>query len=377
MAQIAFVIRDITSKGGAQNVCLSAIEALKEDYEIDLFSIKEPESLSDMDGFHMKDTSETDIKKYNNFVRTVCLGIEHMGKSVGSRFGRLQHALIDRFVRLGDEYDVVLSFMNEVDVHRNTLCYVDAPNYRTVEDRDSNIEKIYQATCNIIGSPNIGHNSCDIMVNSEWTSQWIEQLYDINASVVYPPVDMSEYSNKSFNWDDREDGFLCVGRISKEKNIIRNIQIIDGLVKEGLDTHLHIIGPPGEEKYQRQISQLANKRQYVQYDGYLEKRELIDMMSEHKFLIHGMEKEHFGMVIAEAAASGMIPFVHNSGGCTEITRSELLEYNSIVDAVSKISDIMVDKDLQEKAKVNVTSNANDFDEKTFKRNIIKAVQDIL
>ena len=60
-------------------------------------------------------------------------------------------------------------------------------------------------------------------------------------------------------------------------------------------------------------------------------------MATHRYGIHGMREEHFGMAPAEMARAGCIVWVPRGGGQMEIVgREPVLMYDSEDDAVEKI-----------------------------------------
>ena len=62
------------------------------------------------------------------------------------------------------------------------------------------------------------------------------------------------------------------------------------------------------------------------------------LISTHRYGLHAMEAEPFGMAVAELLSGGCIPFVHDGGGQVEIVDHDpRLIYNSVADAAGKIS----------------------------------------
>jgi len=66
-------------------------------------------------------------------------------------------------------------------------------------------------------------------------------------------------------------------------------------------------------------------------------------MARHRYAIHGMVDEHFGMAVAEMARAGCIVFAHDSGGQREITADPRLLYADDDDAVAKIEAVLADE----------------------------------
>jgi hypothetical protein len=72
-------------------------------------------------------------------------------------------------------------------------------------------------------------------------------------------------------------------------------------------------------------------------------------MASHRYGIHGMREEHFGMAPAELARAGCLVWVPRGGGQMEIVANEPgLMYESDDDAVAKITRTLTDRGEQER-----------------------------
>src|SRR3954470_11962361 len=54
------------------------------------------------------------------------------------------------------------------------------------------------------------------LVNSNWTAGKLSECYAIGSTTLYPPVP-GEFP--AVPWAEREDGFVCIGRFSPEKEL--------------------------------------------------------------------------------------------------------------------------------------------------------------
>jgi len=66
------------------------------------------------------------------------------------------------------------------------------------------------------------------------------------------------------------------------------------------------------------LESLAAERPWVGLLHDLDRTEMAREVASHRFGIHTMENEHFGIAPAEFQRAGCIPFVHRSGGPVEI-----------------------------------------------------------
>src|SRR6185503_12252543 len=81
------------------------------------------------------------------------------------------------------------------------------------------------------------------LVNSDWSGNRVRAEYDMPTRTVYPPVG-GEFP--SIPWAERDEGFVCVGRISPEKRIERIIAILGEVRQMRPGVRLHVVGMPGD-----------------------------------------------------------------------------------------------------------------------------------
>src|SRR5262249_38798550 len=150
-------------------------------------------------------------------------------------------------------------------------------------------------------------------------------------------------------WQDREDGFVCIGRISPEKELEKIIAILAAVRGRGQKVHLHIIGSPDNPRYYRRILRLVRANaSWVFLNEGLSRDQLVRLISVHRYGIHGMREEHFGMAVAEMVRAGCIVFVPRGGGQVEIVRGEdRLLYKTPAEAITKIGRVMDNVDEQQ------------------------------
>jgi glycosyltransferase involved in cell wall biosynthesis len=193
------------------------------------------------------------------------------------------------------------------------------------------------------------------LVNSHWTGEAIRQGFRIQPVVLYPPV---PGDFPAVPWNERENGFVCIGRISSEKNYEEIIAILSQIRARGHAIHLHIVGQiSGQSEasiyFQRLMELIRANSEWVLFEENVSRSELAQLVTRHRYGIHGRRGEHFGIAVAEMVRGGCVVFVPNSGGQVEIVgEEERLRYDSIEEGVGKISrvldDAAVQRDLQDK-----------------------------
>lgn len=210
------------------------------------------------------------------------------------------------------------------------------------------------------------------LVNSQWTGKIFERIYQTPATVVYPPV---WQSYPAIPWSHRENGFVCVGRISPEKQLGRLIDILAAVRAAGELVHLHLVGTVGsarfEQEYYREIkAKTAACADWIFWEENSSRAQLITLLSGHRYGIHGMQEEHFGIAVAELVAAQAVVFAHNSGGPAEILKEfPELRFMEEEEAVSNILTVLRNAGLQESLFAKLATVANRFSADRFMQEI--------
>lgn len=215
------------------------------------------------------------------------------------------------------------------------------------------------------------------VANSDFTAKRFEEAHNIPTETIYPPVNIGKFETERVPWDQREDGFVTVGRLSPRKNQLKSIQAIEEMRNRGYDVHLHIVGDTDERytDFADEVLKKCEDTDYVTYEGRLSDKELVAILCEHKFGIHTTEHERFGIVIGEMVAAGMIPFVPNSGGQTEVV-GEIAEltYDDTDDLIGNFEKVYTDLRRQEHIREILMSSAERYSKGTFANNLHSLIE---
>jgi glycosyltransferase involved in cell wall biosynthesis len=149
-----------------------------------------------------------------------------------------------------------------------------------------------------------------IITNSENTRRRIKKYYDRNASVVYPPVDISK-----FRCDEYGDFWLSVNRIYPEKRIDLQFEVFRELPEE----RLVVVGGYAEGDHaSRYYAKLARDiPPNVELRGEVPEEDLLSLYARCKGLICTAVDEDFGLTPLEAMASGKPVVAVKEGGFQE------------------------------------------------------------
>ena len=139
------------------------------------------------------------------------------------------------------------------------------------------------------------------VANSDWSARLLRLGFGIEARTVYPPVS-TEFP--AIPWEQRQNGFVCIGRVMPEKRMDAVIRILEKVREAGHDIHLHILGALDDSPFGKKLQALAARRAWVALEGRTFGRKKRDLMAGHRFGINGRENEPFGIAPAELVKAG-------------------------------------------------------------------------
>ena len=256
-------------------------------------------------------------------------------------------SLLTRYTRqVSAGYDVLFGLFNETDYGRRGIQYIHYPTYlrprpevdlRWYHHPHSGLN-VYYACADLIAGFSLERMRRNVsLVNSDWTGKQVERFLGIKTRTLYPPVADPAPGRP---WQDRRNGFLAIGRISPEKDYERIMTILSRVRERVPDVTLTVIGTWDRHarRYRDRLFELARALgSWIEFRQNVSRDEIRALMAAHRYGIHGMREEHFGMAPAELARAGCIVWVPKGGGQMEIVdREPSLMYDSEDDAVEKI-----------------------------------------
>ena len=352
------VVIETTSRiplGGSEAVGFWTVAALQDDYEVAIIA---PERLS-VDGVNaffgtrIRQDVEVVVAPMPRWVRA-WPRLRLLAKHYLSRYCK----------RAADAFDLVISASSEMDLGRPGIQYVHFP-LALARPRGP-----VRAACHALGSRVSGHSQRTMaanwtLANSRWTAERTRAAYGIEAQVVYPPV---ADGVPDVPWEAREDGFVCLGRISPEKNLEGVIRILREVRRAFPRVHLHVVGEAHHPAYRRRLEAIvAAERGWVFMEGRRPRRELLRLVASHRYGIHGVREEHFGIGIAEMAKAGCLVFVPRGGGQVEIVGADDLAYDGEPDAVARIRRVLADPLRQASLRAALAERTRTFSAERFMR----------
>lgn len=144
-----------------------------------------------------------------------------------------------------------------------------------------------------------------IVANSENVRKRINKYIGLDAIVVYPPCDVSNYK-----WIDQEDYYLSTARIEKYKRV----ELIIEAFKEMPDKKLVVAS--GGSEYLR-LKKLSENKKNIVFTGWTDEKELKRIVGRSIATIYIPKDEDFGMSPVESMASGKPVIGVSEGGLLE------------------------------------------------------------
>ncbi|MEY2977438.1 MAG: hypothetical protein RLZZ435_1577 [Cyanobacteriota bacterium] len=313
--------------GGAESVCLWMLEALKNKYDLTLFTLSgiDLTQLNTMYGTQLSPDSVQVKALLNQQLR----GLTEFARANNASFRMIFfHLLIGFFKKHCDDYDLMISAYNATDLGKRGIQYI---HWTGVLDEVDFYKRISNFSDQQMKS-NIS------LVNSIFVAERFKHLYGVDSTVVYPPV-VAEFPE--IPWETKENAFICSGRLTKPKEPHKVIEILSQVRQQGFDIKLYLTGGGGGAYawgYQKFLKQkIAENSDWVTLYQGLPYQDYVKILSKCKYGIH-FKQEPFGISIAEMVKAGCIPFVKSKGGQVEIVGSEneALFFKKPQEAVEKI-----------------------------------------
>jgi len=349
MKRVLFTQSSLEPPGGGNGVAVWMIEALKDTCRVTVLTSQRPDlaSINRYFGTTLK-PNEFDLELVTGWFQRVLSRLPTTAAMLKAYY------LYWRCRRLAPQYDVAITADNEADMGSCGIQYVHFP--RFFPHRPAVDLKWYHwfrlllwtyyrapALFSRFSAQRMRRNVT--LVNSEFTGRLFRAIHGTETITLYPPA-IGEFPEIS--WQQRENGFVTIGRFSPEKRFEYSIGILNQVRGAGLDVHLHLVGVPDDDAYTKFIRALvqANSRWVFMHEN-LSRAQLVELITTHRYGLHAMQDEPFGMAVAELLSGGCIPFVFNGGGQVEIVgHDSRLIYNSAEDAAAKILQTLRDNNRQ-------------------------------
>jgi glycosyltransferase involved in cell wall biosynthesis len=368
--------------GGAEQVTAWTLETLCRIYDVTLFTFTrlDIEKLNSIYGTHIQ-TCDITIE--------VPFGITPIPDFLTSRiqlFTMRQHLMMRYFKSKKDQYDLPISNYNEMDFGKRGIQFIHAPMFGDGQEKtrsllgypDSMLHQFYRWLMKKISgysNDRMLHNIS--FVNSQWSMNLIQTAFPtLEPFVLYPPVFLDR---ADVPWDERQDGFVCISRISPEKRIEDAIEIVRKVRERGFNVDLHIVSAGTEVDYFQKLSPLFHQfSDWLFVEDSISRSRLAELTASHKYGIHTRVNEQFGLSVAELVRAGCVPFVPSLGGQVEIVGGiPALLFEGVDSAVEKIVAVLGNARLQVELREMLEPQKDKFSITRFQLGLLDQVEKIL
>ena len=365
MKRVLLVQPSMQPPGGGNGVAAWVLQALVPEYRVTVLSWRpvEIEPINRFFGTHLHQSDFDTI--------VVPRSWRMIADHLPTPSTLIKMALLMRYTRrVSAGFDVLFGVYNETDYGRRGIQYVHYPTYlrprpkvdlRWYHPPQAGLNLYYALADRIAGFSLERLKANVTLVNSDWTGEHVAKFLGITTRTLYPPV---VDPAPGLPWGDRRNAFLAVGRISPEKEYERVMKILARVREHAPDLTLTIVGTwdRHSRRYFQSLTSLASSLgSWIQFRDNLTRDEVRGLMASHRYGIHGMREEHFGMAPAELARAGAIVWVPRGGGQMEIVGHEpALMYESDDDAVMKITSVLASASEQQRLREQLAATSERF-----------------
>lgn len=247
----------------------------------------------------------------------------------------LEQCVIMRWAQTLDRkqrFDALLSTQNEADLGRAGLQYVHYPwaylprpeiEMRWFHHIPGVLDGYRNFCRRVARTSDEGLRRSLSLANSSFVADRIRDVHGVESKVLYPPV---PGGFPFIAMEDRVHGIVALGRMHGCKRWEMAVEIADRIRSRGVELSLTLISHRDIIEYGARLEALAATRPWFRILFNLPRHELVQEVARHRYGLHTMEDEHFGIAPAEMQRAGCITFVHRSGGPMEIVghREELM-----------------------------------------------------
>ena len=209
-----------------------------------------------------------------------------------------------------------------------------------------------------------------LISNSEYIQNSLNEKYNKNSDIIYPPVNLSEFHPKT-----KDDSVVTIGRFSEEKNLEFGINVMKGIYHE-----YNIIGNTKTKSnilyYEKLKSKIKKENlKKVNLLKNISRNELVNTLNKAKVYFHP-SSETFGITVIESISAGSIPIVPNDSAHLETVPFSELRYepNNISDAQKKIQ-LALEGNFDQLIEP-LTESVKKFDKENFKKSFLSIIDNL-
>ncbi len=301
-----------------------------------------------------------------------------------------QRAVFERFCRsISSEFEICVSAYNPIDFGKNAVQLIGDFSFdesmrqrlycfgeeKAIRHKESFLRRGYLKVGDWLAgrSRPLEQRNDLVLANSQWSARELQKFSGIESGVLYPPVQLPEPDLEKVARDPLQ--FVCLGRMSPEKEWEKVIRILEKVRQAGVPVELKMIGELGSSAYEQELAEvIRGQRDWVSTTGFLGGKEKEKVIRSATFAIHGCRIEAFGIAVAEMAAMGAVPFVPEEGGACEVVGISDLQYEDEDDAVEKILRLIGNEERIEQIRLQLSQEVATFGASRFRQEVLQALE---
>jgi len=363
--------------GGSNAVAAWTLQALRDDLDLSLAT------LAPVDCAGLNLSFGTALREEDFQVRVAPRGLQKMSSRLPTRGALVDLCLTMRWAQELDRqnrYDALFSTENEMDFHRRGIQYIHHP-WLYLPRPDAEMHwyhripgtlAVYRKSCLMLAHASARGLSENVtLANSRFVADRFRSVYGTCAAVVCPPVP-GDFQN--LPWEQRRNAVAAVGRIDPIKRWEFAVETVESLRQRGHDLELTLMGHSNSPSYVARMEAMSTSRPWFRVIRDVSRTDLLAELSRHRYGIHPMEDEHFGIAPAEMLRAGCLPFVHNSGGAVEIVGGDSrLTFEGVNDASLKIANVLENPALERELRAQMGERRDEFTTEKFCRSVQQIV----
>lgn len=374
-ARVLFLQPSLQPPGGGNAVAVCALEALAEGFEVTVAALRR------IDFEEIQRDYAIDLTRDQFQVIRPARLFTRLLRLTRMRGALMERYLLLRFVRkVAGDFDVVVSFNNEIDAGEvPTVQYVHYP-WGLLPRPDADLRPVHRVPGVLGAYYALGRALAPVsaaqvarnvtLVNSDWTGRAFRRCYGGDPITVYPPLMTASPADPA---SPRSDAILVLGTLAPHKRIELAMEIVARVRARGCMIPLWLAGSrdPHHAAYGRRIERLIAERPWIEFHERPSRSEVDALLGRARFGLHAMADEHFGMAVAEMAASGCVPIVPRGGGQVEILEGhEELLYDTPAEAAETIIALLGDTSRLQAVSCALASSASRrFDRRRFQEQV--------
>ncbi|MEK7202943.1 MAG: glycosyltransferase [Patescibacteria group bacterium] len=198
------------------------------------------------------------------------------------------------------------------------------------------------------------------IANSNFIAKRIQKYYHQTSTVIYPPVEIDNFSIAS----DIDDYFLIGGRLAPYKRIDIVIEAFKKFGKK-----LKIFGSGVDLA---RLKKIADKNSNIEFIGWVSDDAKAELYRHCKAFINPQE-EDFGITMVEAMASGRPIIAYQSGGALEIVKPGVTGEFFSQQTTDSLAEVLNNFNVNKYNPREIKQCAEKFGKERFKKEILEFV----